>query len=108
MHVHFMIITNQTPSKYTLSPGVIKLSFFVANSFVIIFVSILILSDLFLGVERKIFYETMHYHILLVRPRPIIRQAAPEVMIFPILANPSLLLYTQFVRSIHGRRDHLH
>ena len=54
---------------------------------------ILGLSDLCLGVEKKILKEIMHFHYMTcIMPHPSTRTPAPGVMKFTILADPSLVI----------------
>ena len=54
---------------------------------------ILSLSDLSLGVEKKIFKEITHF----IWPRPSTRTPAPGVMKFTILVDPSLVIITTYL-----------
>ena len=55
------------------------------------------LSDLGLGVEKKMFKEIMHFHYLTLWPRPCTKPPAPGVMKLTILVDPSLVIITTYL-----------
>ena len=103
MQFHYLTYMIMSLSTRTCAPGVIKFTILVNPPYPSLLYT---LSDLCLGVEKKIFKEIMHFHYMAYVSMPKHKNPCPRgKFFFTILVNPSFNYYIYSVCLINANEQ---
>ena len=102
MQFHYLTYMIMSLSTRTCAPGVIKFTILVNPPYPSLLYT---LSDLCLGVEKKIFKEIMHFHYMAYVSMPKHKNPCPRGKFFTILVNPSFNYYIYSVCLINANEQ---